>query len=438
MNDLNFIICPDCKIQIPVTEALSHQLEEKYKEEFNSKFKEIEEDRRKLDEEQRKLRENFEEEKRKLEELNSKQQESFEKKLKLSLEEKESELKEKSRQYLIEQREKLKEEAVMQAKELASLEMEDLKKQNLEAQERLQQSREQELKLREEKRALEQKEKEMELQMARKLDEEMSKMSEKIREEQTDKLRMQQMEYEKKLGDMQKALEDAQRKGLASSERFRGEVQELDLEDALRSNFMFDKITEVPKGINGADVIQEVFDNMGRSCGMIVWECKRTKSFNEEWVKKLKDDVIRTKGNIAIIVSQSLPEEITSFAWKDGVWVCNFSSYIELASVIRLNLMELKRVEKLNEGKGEKMAQVYNYLSSDEFRYKIQSIAETFITIREQLEQEKRAYTKHWSSREMQIKRLTEGTVSIVGDLQGLMGNSMPAIEGMEFPGLGI
>ncbi len=57
--------------------------------------------------------------------------------------------------------------------------------------------------------------------------------------------------------------------------------------------------------------------------------------------------------------------------------------------------------------------------------------------MREQLEQEKRAFQKQWSSREMQIKRMMEGTISVVGDLQGIMGSSLPRIEGMEMPGLG-
>jgi hypothetical protein len=235
---------------------------------------------------------------------------------------------------------------------------------------------------------------------------------------------------------MQKALEDAQRRGLASSERFRGEVQELDLEESLKSNFIYDKISEVPKGILGADVIQEVFDSMGRPCGNIIWECKRTKAFNEDWVIKLKDDLIRSKGNIAIIVTQTLPEDISCFAWRNGVWVTSFANYLELVMVLRMNLMELKRIEKLNEGKGEKMSQVYNYLSSDEFRNKIQSVAETFMAMREQLEQEKRAFQRQWATREMQIRRLTDGTISIVGDLQGLMGSSMPMIDGMDLPGL--
>jgi hypothetical protein len=417
-TDLNFINCPECDCQIPISEALSHQVEDKLKKEFAQKAKELESRSKQLEEAQKT------------------QQEEFEKQLKKSLDDKEKELTEKSRQYLMEQKEKLREEVTVQTREKLGLELEDLKKQNEEKEARLKEAQTMELKLREEKRAIEEKEKNLEIELVRRIDEERLKLSAKMEEDLTQKFRLEKMEYEKKLQDMQKSLEDAQRKGMASSERFRGEIQELGLEEALHANFIYDEISEVPKGILGADVIQEVKDNIGGSCGSIIWECKRTKTFNEEWITKLKDDLIRSKSRCAVLVTQALPEDIKTFAFRNGVWVTSFSSYLELAMVLRMNLMELKRVEKLNEGKDTKMSHVYNYLSSDEFRNKIQSVAETFVMMREQLEQEKRAFQRQWSAREMQIKRMMEGTVSIVGDLQGIMGNSLPVIEGMDMPGL--
>jgi hypothetical protein len=336
------------------------------------------------------------------------------------------------------QQEKLRDEIIRESREKVGIELEDLKKQNEEAKKRLEEQQKLELQLRQERREIEEKQKNLELEMVRRLDEERQKMSLKLQEDLGEKYKIQQMEYEKKLGDMQKALEDAQRKAAASSERFRGEVQELNLEEVLRSNFIFDEIKEVPKGILGADVLQEVKDTAGRSCGVIVWECKRTKAFNEEWVTKLKDDVIRAKGNIAVLVTQTLPEDIKTFGYKNGVWVTDFGSYLELVMVLRMNLLELKRIEKLNDGKGEKMSLVYNYLSSDEFRNKIVSLVETFKMMQDQLSQEKRAFQKQWAERERQLERMVNGTFSIVGDLQGLMGSSLPKIDGMDLPGLGL
>jgi hypothetical protein len=95
-------------------------------------------------------------------------------------------------------------------------------------------------------------------------------------------------------------------------------------------------------------------------------------------------------------------------------------------------------MEKISEGKGEKMEQVYSYLSSNEFRNKIQAVVETFIELRTQLDTEKRAFQRIWANREKQIDRMMENTISVVGDIQGLIGSSMPKIDGLELPGLGI
>jgi hypothetical protein len=414
MSDLNFITCPDCKCQIPISEALSHQVEERLQSEFNEKIKDLEIEKKKILDAQKNAEKAFEE----------------------RLEKEKAALTEKSRQYLVEQKEKMKDEVAKEARERVSLEMDDLKKQNEESRKRLEEQQKMELQLRQERRELEEKQKNMELDLVRRLDEEKQKMSLKIQEDMTERFKMQQLESEKKLSDMQKALEDAQRKASATSERFRGEVQELELEVALRSAFIYDEIREVPKGVNGADVIQEIKDSNGRSIGTIVWECKRTKAFNEDWVSKLKEDVIRVKGNIPVLVTQTLPEDIKTFGWRSGVWVTDFSSFIELATVLRLNLQDLRRVEKLNDGRDSKMSHVYNYLSSDEFRNKIVQIVETFKMMQDQLAQEKRAFQKQWAAREMQLGRMMEGTVSVVGDLQGIMGSSLPTIEGMDLPGL--
>ena len=112
MADLNVIICPECDCEIPITEALSHQIEDKFKKEFDKKARDLEEKSRQLQEQQ------------------EQQAKAFDEKLNKALSDKETELKEISRKYLVEQKEKMKEEALREAKDRLNLELEDLKKQN--------------------------------------------------------------------------------------------------------------------------------------------------------------------------------------------------------------------------------------------------------------------------------------------------------------------
>ena len=83
---------------------------------------------------------------------------------------------------------------------------------------------------------------------------------------------------------MQKQLQDAlhvndglKRKLEQGSQQTQGEVLELDLEASLAAAFPLDNINPVPKGFNGADILQEVVSKTGVICGTIIWETKPTK-----------------------------------------------------------------------------------------------------------------------------------------------------------------
>ena len=86
--------------------------------------------------------------------------------------------------------------------------------------------------------------------------------------------RLDKLEYEKKIKDMQIALEDAQRKSKQGSQQLQGEVLELDLEESLKKNFPNDQFVPIPKGVQGADIWQKV-KFQGKEVGSIIWETKR-------------------------------------------------------------------------------------------------------------------------------------------------------------------
>jgi hypothetical protein len=78
------------------------------------------------------------------------------------------------------------------------------------------------------------------------------------------------------------------------------------------------------------------------------------------------------------------------------------------------------------------MELLYNYLSGDEFRHRVEAIVEAFTAMRSQLEKERRAMTRHWAEREKQIERVIISTTGMYGALQGIIGQGMPAIPALE------
>jgi hypothetical protein len=211
-----------------------------------------------------------------------------------------------------------------------------------------------------------------------------------------------------------------------------GEVLELDLEAMLRARFQTDIIEPVAKGVRGADIIQRVYTRTGQLCGSIAWESKRTKAWNDEWVVKLKDDQREMKADLAVIVTEVLPKGITAFGQVDGVWVTAVPLAGCVADTLRENLTQVSLARLSAVGKNEKMEAIYGYLSGPEFRQRVEGIVEAFRAMREDLESEKRAMMRIWAKREKQIERVTTNTTGMYGDMQGIIGSTLPEIKLLE------
>jgi hypothetical protein len=99
---------------------------------------------------------------------------------------------------------------------------------------------------------------------------------------------------------------------------------------------------------------------------------------------------------------------------------------------MRHRLIELGESRVAVVGQHAKQELVYNYLVGEEFTHRVGGIVEAFITMQADLESEKRAFKKQWSKREKQLERAITNTASLYGDLQGIVGASLPRIEGLE------
>jgi hypothetical protein len=330
------------------------------------------------------------------------------------------------------EREKLKQDARKEVEAAIMVELKDLQEQNVEKDRKLAEARKAELDFRKKIRQLEELRENQELEIARKLDEERKLILERARKEAEEEYRLKLLEKEKQLEDTKKALDEAKRKAHQGSMQTQGEVLELDLESLLKSQFPVDEIEPVPKGIKGADILQKVHDRSGRYCGTIVWESKHTKAWNDCWLSKLKDDQREIKAEIAVLVTEALPKGVETFAQTEGVWITSYALSIPLASVLRTSLIELAQHKASLVGKSEKMEVLYNYLAGPEFRQRIEAIVESFKSMKEDLDQEKRAMMKTWAKREKQIERIVNNTVGMYGDMEGIIGASFPQIKSLE------
>ncbi len=379
------ITCPNCHQEISIDDVLTHQIEAELSKDFKEK----------------------------------------EKTLRASIE-KESNAK------LLEKEDLLKKQVTERLEKEAESEKKYLKEQLAEKDSKLKESRENELELIKEKQKLKDDKDAFEIEKARQLDGERKNIEETASKKATEAKQAEIDQLNKKLSDATKAKDELARKLEQGSQQTQGEVQEIILEELLKSEFIHDDISPVPKGVTGADVVQTVKTKTGLECGKIIWESKKTKSWSEGWIQKLKDDQRSVKADIAVIVSSVLPEGVNGISLRDGVWVCDIKLAISIATALRQTLEAVSREKAMSVGKNEKVEILYAYLTGTEFKHRIETIVETFSSMKSSLDKEKLYFEKSWAEKEKQIQKVIKNTVGIYGDLSGVV--QLQKIEALELP----
>ena len=209
---------------------------------------------------------------------------------------------------------------------------------------------------------------------------------------------------------------------------------ELELEELLKKEFPQDKITEVKKGQRGADVVQMVVDKLGRECGTILWESKNAK-WSDTWIKKLREDQRQAKAQLAVLATVNTPEEITTYKFKQGIWICTRKMTLPLATSLRFNLVHLHHERMQNIGKNEKVEVIYQYITGTEFRHRIEAMVEAYATLQQDVEKEKRWFNLKWARQEKELRKIVDSTVGLYGELQAVSGRSLQPIKQLEIEG---
>jgi len=305
-----------------------------------------------------------------------------------------------------------------------------LQKNMEEAGEKLKLSRQKELEFLQREQGLKQKEEELEIEMRRKMQEQRETLVQDIRKQEAEKAHLKDTEYqlrqrelEKQLDDQKKLVDEMKRKAEQGSMQLQGEVQELILEELLRNYFPFDVISEVGKGVRGADCVQTIRNQFGQECGRIIYESKRTKTFSIEWIEKLKRDMRSMSVDVAVIVTQCYPGGMDCFGQMDGVWICSFDEVKAVAYVLRDGIVKLYNQNKSQDNKGDKMHLLYDYLTGSEFSEQWKAIREGYLSMKISIQRERDAMEKMWKAREKQLEKVLLNAAHIKGSVEGIAGS---------------
>src|SRR6476469_3033720 len=289
------IKCPNCAAELDVENMLSADVEEKLKRHYTQQLQQA---HSKLDAEKLRLAQ----EQKKLEDQRRTNEDRFQ-------------------TMLAQVKQKLEGELQKQLRKSIASDYDNelrLLRQNLqENEERIKTARQKEYEYLKKEQDLKNREQELELALQKKLMTERDVLLQQLRRDEAERNAVKETEHllkvkelEKQLDDQRKLADEMKRKAEQGSMQLQGEVQELLLEELLRDRFPYDTIGEVGKGVEGADCIQIVRNHLGAECGKIIFESKRTKTFNNVWVEKLKTDMRNKGADVAVIVTSVLPKEM--------------------------------------------------------------------------------------------------------------------------------
>lgn len=412
------VTCPKCGNHFDAENVMAAEMEQKlqqqYQREFQRSLEQVEADKKQLQEAQQKF-----------EEARKNANEIFAQKLQQEKQKLETEVQERLAKTI----------AADYENKLRLLE-----NNNKDNEEKLKEARKKELEFLQKEQQLKNKEEELEITLQKKLQQERELLAEQIRKQEGEKSQLKETELQLKLKEVQLQLEEQKklademkRRAEQGSMQRQGEVQELLLEEILKEHFPFDAVEEVGKGVEGADCIQIVRSSGGKECGKIIYESKRTKTWSNNWIDKLKADMRHKGADVAILVTQVFPKDMERFGEKDGVWICSFTEVGSVAHVLRSGIMKINEAIRSQENKGDKMQMLYDYLTGNEFRGQVEAIVEGFMSLKNGIARERIQMEKIWKEREKQLEKVLLSTSGMYGSVKGIAGASVgdiPLLDG--------
>ena len=288
------IVCPNCSKEIKLTESLAAPLIQAVQKEYEDKIAQKETDVA-------------------LREANIRVQQEAIKNAQETIDDQVAEKLKMERATIVEEETRKAKLAVaidLEAKDKEVVDLQEILKQH---EKKLKEAQDAQADLLRKQRELDDEKRELELTVEKRVQASIEEVRTKAKQEAEEGLKLKVTEKEEQISSMQRQIEQLKRKAEQGSQQLQGEALELELEAALSANFPFDSIEPVAKGEFGGDVLQKVVGPTGQPCGAILWESKRTKNWSDGWLPKLRNDQRTAKAEIAVLVSNALPNNIDGF-----------------------------------------------------------------------------------------------------------------------------
>ena len=113
---------------------------------------------------------------------------------------------------------------------------------------------------------------------------------------------------------------------------------------------------------------------------------------------------------------------------KDGILVCEPEHAILMARVLRDGIVKIAKAKLSTAEREAKVAQLYVYLNSDDYRGKAEGVVDGVRKLRELQSAERDAHQRTWQKQEQQHKRIDDDIGEVKSKVEAIIESDVPRV----------
>lgn len=226
-----------------------------------------------------------------------------------------------------------------------------------------------------------------------------------------------------------KQLEEMLKKG--TTPQIEGFDFEHELESQLKQKFPEDEIK--PTGHQKGDIIQTVQVET-KQVGKILYECKKTKEFENKFIEQVRQDKARVIADYGVIVTWATKENKQNFWVEEDIIIVHPYGVLDIARFLRETLLQMYSLKISKSELERKGRAILEFMQSEEFRTRIQNSIANNRKAYELLKKEMRTHFNVWKKRAQIYENINTDTNIIQNMvkyilLHGKIPENLPEIE---------
>jgi hypothetical protein len=219
-----------------------------------------------------------------------------------------------------------------------------------------------------------------------------------------------------RVNELQRALEKKTNEEL-------GEGAEVNVFEALKTDFPDDRITRIQKGAPGGDILHVVMLH-GKECGTIIYDSKNHKQFRNEHVAKLKADQLAAKAEHAILSTHKFPQGTSQLHLQDGVLLANPARVVLIATLLRQHLLLVYTLRLSGIERESKTAALYEYIISERCTQLLGRVEARADELLDQQDKEIKWHENNWRKQGEAIRVIQKAKADLGNEISLIIGTA--------------